>query len=102
MADLNLTAPFAIAIANPSEVEALVDLLLFDNDAPDVPVASVAQLIQPFGMQAFFLAERFPDGLPIDEGTLIVQVDGEAEIVMTGLITQDGFFISAQSISRIE
>ena len=46
-------------------------------------------------MQAFFLAERFPEGLPIDEGTLIVAVDGEAEIVMTRLITQDGFFISA-------
>ena len=93
---------FAIAISNPGDSAALVDLFLFSNDAPDSPIEVVTQLIQPSGMQAFFLAERFPGDLPIDEGTLIVAVEGEAEVVVTGLITKDGFFISSQSISRIE
>ena len=93
---------FAIAISNPGDSAALVDLLLFANDAPDVPLEVVTRLIEPLGMEAFFLSEHFPGDLPIDEGTLIVAVEGEAEIVLTGLITKDGFFISAQSISRIE
>ena len=93
---------FAIAISNPGDSAALVDLFLFSNDAPDSSIEVVTQLIQPSGMQAFFLAERFPGDLPIDEGTLIVAVEGEAEVVVTGLITKDGFFISSQSISRIE
>ena len=75
---------------------------MFSNDAPDSSIEVVTQLIQPSGMQAFFLAERFPGDLPIDEGTLIVAVEGEAEVVVTGLITKEGFFISSQSISRIE
>ncbi len=36
------------------------------------------------------------------KGTLILAVEGEAEVVVTGLITMDGLFISAQSFSRIE
>ena len=93
---------FAIAISNPGDRPALVDLFLVANDAPGSPLEVVTELIQPLGMEAFFLAERFSDDLPIDEGTLILAVDGEAEVVVTGLITKDGFFFSAQSISRIE
>ena len=93
---------FAIAISNPGDSAALVDLLLFANDAPDAPIEVVTQPIPPLGMEAFFLSQRFAGDLPIDEGTLIVAVEGEGEVVVTGLITKDGFFISSQSISRIE
>ncbi len=93
---------FAIAISNPGEVAAAVDLLLFANDDPSTPIEVVSAQIQPLGMEAFFLAERLPENLPIDEGTLILAVEGEAEVVATGLITMDGLFISAQSFSRIE
>ena len=40
--------------------------------------------------------------IDIEKGHLIIQTDGGEEFALTGVITLDGFFISAQSISRIE
>jgi len=54
-------------------------------------------------MDAMFLEELFDlEELGVEEGHLRVSSEGNEEFSFVGLITRDGVFISAQSISRIE
>ena len=53
-------------------------------------------------VEAMFLGQLFDlEDLGIEEGHLRINSEGGEDFSLTGLITLDGAFISAQSISRI-
>ena len=79
----------------------MVELSVYGRLDPTSLVASEAILLEPGEMKAMFLDEILI-GLEIVEGHLWIRSDDEKDFVLSGLITQNGFFVSAQSISRID
>ncbi len=92
---------FAFAVANPGDTSVVVELSVYDRMDPTSLVASKAILLEAGEMKAMFLDEILV-GLEIEEGHLWIRSDQEGDFVVSGLITQNGFFVSAQSISRID
>ena len=90
----------ALAIANPTEDQIEVKVLVYDVGDPGQPVTGFLVFIPGGGQVARFLSQFIQ--IDFEEGHLIIQTDGGEEFALTGLITLDGFFISAQSISRIQ
>ena len=91
---------FALAIANPTDEPIVVTVRLFDLNDPDILVDGDFVSVPPKSQVAEFLDELIQTD--IEEGHLIIESEGGEDFALTGLITMDGFFISAQSISRIE
>ncbi len=91
----------AFAIANPGDIRVLVELSVYDRLDPTFLVASQGILLEPGEMRAMFLDEVLGD-LEIEEGHLWIRSDGEGDFALSGLVTQGGFFVSAQSVSRVE
>ena len=92
---------FAFAIANPGDSQVVVELSVYDRLDPTSLVAIEGILLEPGEMKAMFLDEILV-GLEIDEGHLWLQSEGGEDFILSGLITQSGFFVSAQSISRVD
>ena len=93
---------FALAIANPTDDLIVVEMRLFDLQDPHILVAAGVVLVPPKSQVATFLEEILQGDADIEEGRLIIETDEGRKFALTGLITLNGFFISAQSISRIE
>ena len=70
--------------------------------SPNPLVAAGVVLVPPKSQVATFLEEILQGDADIEEGRLIIETDEGRKFALTGLITLNGFFISAQSISRIE
>ena len=92
---------FAFAVTNPGDSQVVVELSVYDRLDPTTLVASQEILLEPGEMKAMFLDEILV-GLEIEEGHLWIRSGEEGDFVLSGLITQNGFFVSAQSISRID
>ncbi len=92
---------FAFAVTNPGDSRVVVELSVYDRLDPASLVASKGILLEPGEMKAMFLDEILI-GLEIAEGHLWIRSEGEGDFALSGLITQNGFFVSAQSISRID
>ena len=92
---------FAFAIANPGDSQVVVELSVYDRLDPTSLVASEGILLEPGEMKAMFLDEILV-GLEIEEGHLWLQSEEGEDFILSGLITQNGFFVSAQSISRVD
>ena len=93
---------FAFAIANHGDSRIVVNLFLYDLADPTTPVDDQVMSLGSGEMEAIFLAQLFDfEDLGIEEGHLRINSEREEDFSLTGLITLDGFFFSAQSISRI-
>ncbi len=90
----------AFAIANPTEDQIEVKVLVYDLENPDEPVTGFLIFVPAGAQVARFLSQFLQ--IDFEEGHLIIETDGGEEFALTGLITVDGFFISAQSMSRIQ
>ena len=91
----------ALSLANPGTESLVVVLSLFNAGEPE---AEPLQAFKPLGVgeqDAFFLSEMIADP-GFDAGTLILETETGKDFIATGLITRSGFFISAQSLTRIE
>ena len=91
---------FAFAIANPTEEQIEVRVLVYDVTDPGQPAAGFLVFVPARGQVARFLSQLIQTD--VEEGYLIIESDEGEDFALTGLITVDGFFISAQSISRIQ
>ena len=91
---------FAFAIANPTDERIAIKVLVRDVADPGQPVTGFLLFVPGGGQVARFLDQLIQ--IDIEEGSLIIESEGGEDFALTGLITVDGFFISAQSISRIE
>ena len=92
---------FALVVANPGDERIVVTVSLYGLDDLSVPAAAGFIFVDPKSQEAEFLGEFLQGNLDIEEGHLIIDTI-QGEFGLTGLITLDGFFISAQSILRLE
>ena len=93
---------FAFAIVNPGDSRIVVNFFLYDLADPTSPVDDQVMSLRGGEVEAMFLGQLFDlEDLGIEEGHLRINSEGGEDFSLTGLITLDGAFISAQSISRI-
>ena len=98
----------SFAIVNVGESRIPINIDLVENDGGN-PEDGEREFLDPGSMWSFFLTspDVFGEDIPIDEGTLLIEIDEDdpttgSGIILIGLVNRDvGFFISAQSISRI-
>ena len=86
-----------LAIANPSDEESLIMLILVDSDGSEIETAS--RLLQPGEQLAQFLGELFP-GQQFDDVTGSVQISSDIPFVITSLRTQGGLQLSSYVVQR--
>ncbi len=90
----------AFAIANPTEDQIEVKVLVYDSEDPGQPAGGFLIFVPGRGQVARFLSQFVQTDF--EEGHLIVESDGGEEFALSGLITLDGLFVSAQSISLLQ
>jgi hypothetical protein len=91
----------ALSLANPGTESLSVRLSLFNAGEPEAEPIEAVKLLGAGEQAAFFVSEMISDP-GFDAGTLILETETGKDFIATGLITQSGFFISAQSLTRIE
>ncbi len=90
----------AFAIANPTEDQIEVKVLVYDGEDPGQPAGGFLVFVPSRGQVARFLSQFIQTDF--EEGHLIIESDGGEEFALSGLITVDGLFVSAQSISQLK
>lgn len=102
---------FAFAALNTGDERIVLNFFLYELEDSTCNLPTLTcnpvddKLISLEGgeMDAMFLEELFDlEELGVEEGHLRVSSEGNEDFSFVGLITRDGVFISAQSISRIE
>ena len=91
---------FAFAIANPGDSEVVIELSVYYVTDPTVPAERGEVILGAGEMRGIFLDEIFSE-LDVEEGHLWIRSQGGEDFALSGLVTEKGFFISAQSLSRI-
>ena len=93
---------FAFAVANPGDSRVVINFFLFDLADPADPVDDQVISLKGGEMEALFLSQLFDlEQLGVEEGHLRINSEGSEDFTLVGLITRDGFFISAQSLSLV-
>ena len=95
--DATRTISSGLAVANPSNEESLIMLILVGSDGSEIETAM--RLLQPGEQIAEFLAEFFP-GQQFDDVTGSVQVRSDIPFVITSLRTQGGLQLSSYVVQR--